>query len=113
MKRPQQPAFDPGANPVKLRCAGNEVFGWLYPDGTLEVVCRATRCKRRGIARHLFFADTDQVIDLPTSVVEQHTQRIEAGRNPGRTPHHQPPRSGEETTDHGHLRANYPGRAAR
>lgn len=55
----QQPAFDPGAGPVKLKCEGNVVFGWFYPeDSTIELRCSCRICRRRGFdARHLFGPD--------------------------------------------------------
>lgn len=50
----KRPAYDPSANPIRVRCEGNVVWGWVYPDGTLEVPCKATACKRPGYeTRHL------------------------------------------------------------
>lgn len=53
-RRQKLPAYDPDANPVRIKCAGNRVFGWVYPDGTLELVCTEKRCRREGFeTRHL------------------------------------------------------------
>lgn len=58
-------AFNPKANPVKLKCHGNRVFGWVYPDGTLELICSATMCKRAGHeVRHLFNPANGEAFDI-------------------------------------------------
>jgi hypothetical protein len=45
--RPEKrPAYDPSANPVRIKCSGNHVFGWVYPDGTLELICTEKICRR-------------------------------------------------------------------
>lgn len=95
MKPPLTPAFDPDAHPIKLRCAGKEVFGFFYPaDGTVELVCRATACKRRGITRHLFNPATGLVVDIDDTRSD-----TRAGRRPAVPPTQQPPRElrGKET----------------
>lgn len=53
--QPKQPGWDPRANPVKLKCPGNRVYGWVYPDGTIETICNEKNCRRQGFeTRHLF-----------------------------------------------------------
>jgi hypothetical protein len=62
---PKQPAWDAGADPVKLRCGGKTVFGWVYADGTVEMVCRNRACGRPGHeTRHLFNPVTGLCVDL-------------------------------------------------
>lgn len=48
------PAYAPEQNPIRLRCEGWRTYGWLYRDGTVELICREKRCKRPGYeTRHL------------------------------------------------------------
>lgn len=55
------PAWNPKANPVKLKCAGKHIYGWAYPDGTIEEICREKACKRPGHeTRHLFNPQTGE-----------------------------------------------------
>ena len=69
---PKLPAFDPDANPQKIKCAGNYVFGWIYPDGTLEFVCREKRCRRDGFeTRHLYNPENGLVFNI---WVPKHTE---------------------------------------
>jgi hypothetical protein len=50
----KRPAYDPAANPIRIKCGGNHVFGWVYPDGTLELICDEKHCRRPGQeTRHL------------------------------------------------------------
>lgn len=61
----KRPAWDAGANPVKLRCSGRTVFGWVYADGTIELVCRNRACGRPGHeTRHLFNPETGLAVDI-------------------------------------------------
>jgi hypothetical protein len=64
VQQPKQPAWDPGAHPTRLSC-GWRVYGWAYPDGTIELVCREKTCKRPGLeTRHLFNPATGQRVDV-------------------------------------------------
>jgi hypothetical protein len=63
------PAFDPAAGPVKLRCRGNRVYGWAYPDGTIEIICRERACRRPGVeVRHLFHPGSGRCVDIDVPV---------------------------------------------
>lgn len=62
---PVLPAWDPAANPVKLRCAAKRVYGFGYADGTVELICRERGCKRPGFeTRHLFNPINGAIVDL-------------------------------------------------
>jgi hypothetical protein len=63
-QRPKQAAWNPKANPVRLRC-GLRVYGWVYPDSTIEIVCRENKCKRPGQeTRHLFNPQTGEYFSV-------------------------------------------------
>lgn len=64
------PAFDPDAGPVKLRCPGRKVYGWVYPDGTLELICRERNCKRPGYETRHLMSDTGLCVDLHVPLQE-------------------------------------------
>lgn len=65
MARPQEPAFAPEDEPMKLKCAGKHVYGFAYKDGTIEVRCREKLCSRPGYeTRHLFNPVSGVCVDL-------------------------------------------------
>jgi hypothetical protein len=71
---PQQPAWMPEKNPIRLKCEGNRVFGWVYEDGTLELICRDTAaCKRNGMyTRHLF--NPASGVSFPIYIPREHSE---------------------------------------
>jgi hypothetical protein len=61
----KHPAWDASARPVKMKCPGKHVYGWVYPDGTLELICRESKCKRPGHeTRHLFNPETGEMFSV-------------------------------------------------
>lgn len=71
--RGKQPAWEPAANPVRLKC-GLRVYGWAYPDGTIEIVCREKMHRRPGYeTRHLFNPATGERFDVWVRKPEQTT----------------------------------------
>jgi len=61
----KHPSWNPAANPVKLRCDSGVVFGWVYTDGTVELICRNRACGKPGTeTRHVFNANTGLYVNL-------------------------------------------------
>lgn len=63
--RAKRPSYDPDANPIRIKCAGNRVYGWVYPDGTIELVCTEAKCRRPDKeTRHLFNPTTGLIFSV-------------------------------------------------
>jgi len=56
VKHPEKVPLYPGLKPVKLRCpeGAHRVQGWVYPDGTIELICRQHRLDKAWEMRHLY-----------------------------------------------------------
>ncbi len=62
--RPKRPAWDAAAEPRKLKCPSGHVYGWLYPDGAVELVCRERGCRKPGMeTRHVWLPELGQCVD--------------------------------------------------
>jgi hypothetical protein len=72
---------------MKLRCAGKRVYGWVYPDGTLEVICREKMCARPGHeTRHLFNPSTGFAVDLHVPIDTEQRGRASYGPSSPQAP---------------------------
>lgn len=101
------PAWDPGANPVKLRCPNRKTFGWWYPDGTLELICDQKGCRKANHqARHLINPATGT--DVTIHVPDHQAKRYQGRAFPSPVPLHETPRElrGRGETGHAIVRAD-------